>query len=41
MDLEVADDYEEVVINDKKFDPFSYENIDYDGANDESLVIDN
>jgi hypothetical protein len=34
MDLELADDFEEIVVNDKKFDPFSYDNIDYDGTND-------
>ena len=34
MDLEAVDDFEEVYVKDKKFDPFSYENIDYDGSND-------
>ncbi len=34
MDVEAVDDFEEVYVKDKKFDPFSYENIDYDGSND-------
>ena len=31
-----ADDFEEIEINDPKFDPFSYENMDYDGNNEEN-----
>ena len=40
-EIELADDYQDIVIIDKKFDPFSYENMDYDGENDDSISIDN
>jgi hypothetical protein len=40
VDTEIADDFDEIVISDKKFNPFSFENFDYDGSNEEDAIPD-
>lgn len=39
VDTDIADDYQDIDIKDSKFDPFSYEHIDYDGSNDPNIGV--